>query len=144
MKHTGWLSSARALTNPAALVAVTCLLLIGIQLSTKRVELVRAAQRSGPVIYLEQAQPLEVSYSGTAAAPPILVSGQAHPLALTSGDFHEDGILDLAVGYEIPGGGAIALHRGNLDAFAPQSHETFEAIAQGRFPPPFRRPSAAP
>src|SRR5262249_13911463 len=33
--------------------------------------------------------------------------------------------------------GVIAIHRGNLDAFAPQSQPSFEAIGRGEFPSPF-------
>jgi hypothetical protein len=41
------------------------------------------------------------------------------------------------VGYSTPGGGVVVLHRGNLDAFAPQSEASFEAIANSKFPSPF-------
>src|SRR5216684_9428126 len=34
-------------------------------------------------------------------------------------------------------GGILALHRGNLDAFAPQSHASWLAIAHEQFPTPF-------
>ncbi len=45
----------------------------------------------------------------------------------------EDGIADLLVGYA----GHISIQRGNLDAFAPQSDASFQAIAHGQFPAPF-------
>ena len=45
----------------------------------------------------------------------------------------EDGIPDLLVGYA----GHISIQRGNLDAFAPQSDASFQAIAHGQFPAPF-------
>jgi uncharacterized repeat protein (TIGR01451 family) len=54
-------------------------------------------------------------------------------LALTTGDVDEDGIPDLLVGYA----GHVAIQRGNLDAFAPQSDASFQAIAHGQFPAPF-------
>jgi uncharacterized repeat protein (TIGR01451 family) len=54
-------------------------------------------------------------------------------LALTTGDVDEDGIPDLLVGYA----GHISIQRGNLDAFAPQSDASFQAIANGQFPAPF-------
>jgi hypothetical protein len=56
---------------------------------------------------------------------------------MINGDFDGGGIEDLVVGYASPGGGALVLHRGNLDAFAPQSEAAFQAIAHGQFPPPF-------
>src|SRR5258708_2682264 len=71
------------------------------------------------------------------AAARRLAAGQGQPLSMINGDFDSDGIEDLAVGYSTPGGGAIALHRGNLDAFAPQSQASFEAIGRGNFPQPF-------
>jgi hypothetical protein len=66
-----------------------------------------------------------------------LASGQAVPLAMVSGDFDHDGFSDLAVGYSAPGGGIVAIHRGNMDAFAPQSQESWLAIGRGDFPSPF-------
>jgi hypothetical protein len=65
------------------------------------------------------------------------VAAQPQPLSLINGNFDGDGIEDLVVGYDAPGGGAIALHRGNLDAFAPQSQESWLAIGQGHFPQPY-------
>src|SRR5260370_22068047 len=64
-------------------------------------------------------------------------SGEAPPVSLASGDLDEDGINDLLVGYGTAGGGIIAFHQGNLDAFAPQSQKSFEDIGAGRFPSPF-------
>src|SRR5262249_31086988 len=48
-----------------------------------------------------------------------------------------DGVQDLVVGYGTKTGGIIAIHRGNLDAFAPQSQASFEGIGRGEFPSPF-------
>jgi uncharacterized repeat protein (TIGR01451 family) len=119
---------------------------------------------SGPRIWLDQSKPLSPTYVGTNTAgtqsatkaasgrplpgnggdgtpppPPagILAAGKATPLALASADFNEDGYDDLAVGYAAPGGGLIAIHRGNIDAFAPQSDASFQAIGRGEFPSPF-------
>jgi len=71
------------------------------------------------------------------AAAMLLASGQAQPLSMVKGDFDQDGIEDLAVGYRTALGGALALFRGNLDAFAPQSKSSWQAIGAGRFPSPF-------
>ena len=57
----------------------------------------------------------------------------AQPLALTTGDVDEDGIPDLLVGYA----GHVSIQRGNLDAFAPQSDASFQAIGREQFPAPF-------
>jgi hypothetical protein len=40
-------------------------------------------------------------------------------------------------GFSAPGGGALVIHRGNVDAFAPQSAASFQAIGRGQFPSPF-------
>src|SRR5262249_49882520 len=43
----------------------------------------------------------------------------------------------LVCGYASASAGIISVHRGNLDAFAPQSQQSFQAIANGQFPDPF-------
>src|SRR5262249_36565557 len=73
----------------------------------------------------------------SSSAVSALTSGQASPLSLASGDFYQDGIASLVVGYAAAGGGVLTLHRGNLDAFAPQSTQSWQAIGQGQYPPPF-------
>ncbi|HLY98864.1 MAG TPA: VCBS repeat-containing protein, partial [Candidatus Angelobacter sp.] len=117
------------------------------------------AAQPGPKIWLGERKPLTANYVGvpqsvsaqTGVARPgqnfgpvpqapeqVLASGQATPLAMVSGDFDHDGFSDLAVGYAAPGGGGIvAIHRGNMDAFAPQSQESWLAIGRGDFPSPF-------
>ncbi|HEY1402179.1 MAG TPA: VCBS repeat-containing protein, partial [Terriglobales bacterium] len=99
--------------------------------------------QGGPKIWLQDRQTLQVAHvgaDGTAqnkSAAQSLAAGQGQPLAMIHGDFDQDGIEDLAVGYATPGGGAIVVHRGNLDAFAPQSDASFQAIGRGEFPAPF-------
>ena len=56
---------------------------------------------------------------------------------MASADLDGDGVADLVVGFAHSGGGILALHRGNLDAFAPQSHASWLAIAHEHFPPAF-------
>ncbi len=91
----------------------------------------------GPHIYVQDTQKVQVSHSGDADAVQALVAGQARPLSSASADLDEDGVTDLLVGYGTPTGGAVVLHRGNLDAFAPQSQASFLAIARSDFPSPF-------
>jgi hypothetical protein len=75
-----------------------------------------------------------------ATATQLLSSGQAGALSLVAADFNGDGIADLAAGYVAPDGtGMIALHYGSLDALAPQSDSSFQALARGEFPEPFLR-----
>jgi mucin-19 len=97
------------------------------------------AQPTGPKIWLGERQQLPMQSGGGPAGTAALaghaavVSAGAQPLSLTTGDVDEDGIADLLVGYA----GHISLQRGNLDAFAPQSDASLQAIARGQFPAPF-------
>src|SRR5215813_1786499 len=103
---------------------------------------------SGPRIWLqEKNQPLPVQHvavrpgngQGMAAADASVLTGLGHsqPVSLTSGDIDQDGFDDLVVGYSAGSGGFISIHRGNIDAFAPQSDASFQAIGRGEFPSPF-------
>jgi uncharacterized repeat protein (TIGR01451 family) len=88
-------------------------------------------------LYLQGERSLSVSYSGSPAAVQALASGQLKALALASGDLDGDGVEDLIAGYASLNGGILVIHRGNLDAFAPQSQASWQAIGEGRFPSPF-------
>ncbi|HLK08051.1 MAG TPA: hypothetical protein VKV30_08925 [Candidatus Angelobacter sp.] len=97
------------------------------------------AQPTGPKIWLGERQQLPMQ-AGGASAGAALLNGHAalppagaQPLSLTTGDVDEDGVADLLVGYS----GHLSIQRGNLDAFAPQSDASFQAIAHGQFPAPF-------
>jgi trimeric autotransporter adhesin len=96
-----------------------------------------AGLQSGPKIWLAEPQAVAVNHLGSASVVAPLLAGQAQPLAMISADVDGDGIADLLVGYSTPNGGAIAVYRGNLDAFAPQSDASFQAIGRGQFPSPF-------
>jgi uncharacterized repeat protein (TIGR01451 family) len=89
---------------------------------------------SGPKIWLQDSQRLAVAHTGAAAS---VMTDVSQPVALTSGDIDGDGVDDLLVGYRVPGGGVITVHRGNLDAFAPQSDASLQAIGRSEFPSPF-------
>src|SRR5260370_5604555 len=91
----------------------------------------------GPHIYVQDTQAVKVSHSGDADAVQALVAGQAQPLSSASADLDEDGVADLLVGYSTPTSGVVVLHRGDLDAFAPQSQASFLAIPRGDLPSPF-------
>jgi CSLREA domain-containing protein len=109
-------------------------------LATLRVQTTDAALQSstaGPHIYLQPGQALHVEHVGTDRALQLLQSGSAEPLSLAQGDFHESGIPGLVVGYSSAGGNLVAVHQGNLDAFAPQSDQSWQAIGTGNFPSPF-------
>ncbi|HEV2987167.1 MAG TPA: FG-GAP repeat protein, partial [Candidatus Angelobacter sp.] len=116
------------------------------KIASMKVAAAQVPQRSaqGQRIWLGEPEGLQVTHVPAAGvqnllAPsgPDFATSQPQPLSLVNGDFNGDGIEDLAVGYATPGGGAIVLHRGNLEAFAPQSQASFDAIAQSKFPQPF-------
>jgi hypothetical protein len=86
---------------------------------------------------MDQGQPIFATFSGHGRALGSLQQGQAKPLAMATADFNGDGIGDLVVGYSSSTGGTISLHLGNIDAFAPRSHASWQAIGESRFPAPF-------
>src|SRR5579864_8109090 len=96
---------------------------------------------SGPRIWLQQNQPLPVQHvaasQGTASPVDLTGLGHSQPVSIASGDLDADGFEDLVVGYSTGAGGYISIHRGNIDAFAPQSDASFQAIGRGEFPSPF-------
>ncbi len=91
----------------------------------------------GPKIWLQDNQAVPVTHVGPATAAQALAAGQGQPLSMTTGDFDGDGIADLLVGYNTAAGSVVTLQRGNLDAFAPQSDASFQAIGRGQFPQPY-------
>ncbi len=111
------------------------------------------AQTTGPKIWLGERQQLPMQGAGAAAAvtrpaggraavlagdagatitPPTPAAAQ-QPISLAAGDVNEDGFPDLLIGYN----GYISIQPGNVDAFAPQSDASFQAIGKGLFPTPF-------
>jgi len=56
------------------------------------------------------------------------------PRVAAAADFDGDGIGDLVVAYD----NALAIHRGDINAFAPQTDAAWQAIRDGRFVSPFR------
>lgn len=127
----------RSVVTTAGLIALVC----GLGLVSTLPLLGRAPQSDtqqgavGSRIWLRDAQPIAVQHVG--AAKTVQAMASAQPLALANGDFDADGVVDLVVGYASANGGILAFHRGNLDAFAPQSEASFQAIAHGQFPSPF-------
>src|SRR6267154_1732453 len=78
-----------------------------------------AQAAKGPKIWLQDNQAVPVTHVGPVTAAQALAAGQGQPLAMAPGDFDEDGVADMLVGYKTPSGFAISVQRGNLDAFAP-------------------------
>jgi hypothetical protein len=94
------------------------------------------ASAAGQRIWLDAPRNLNLRYVGRSGAA-ALGNGHAQALSLAQGDLDEDGVADLVVGYATANGGAVAIHRGNPDARAPQSHKSFLAVGRGQFPDPF-------
>ena len=65
---------------------------------------------------------------------------QPRPLAMVSGDFDEDGVADLVIGYGMEKGGSFALLRGNREAIAPQTRESWLAFGRHEYTDPFLVP----
>lgn len=84
---------------------------------------VHAAGRSAPWINLRDGHDLPAVYQGAPRMLQVLREDQAHPLALASADFDEDGVPDLISAYESTGGGALTIQRGQADAIFPNSPE---------------------
>jgi CSLREA domain-containing protein len=62
-------------------------------------------------------------------------------LSLASGDVDGDGFPDLLSGYSTDRGGVITLHRGNKEAWAPSTPESFALLQSGSFPQGFESAS---
>ncbi|HEY2499791.1 MAG TPA: hypothetical protein VGK24_22240 [Candidatus Angelobacter sp.] len=95
------------------------------------------APAQGPRIWLADNQAVPVKPAGAPGLAQSVAAGQAQPLSMASADVDGDGVADLLAGFSAPSGGLIVIHRGNLDAFAPQSDASFQAIGHGQFPAPF-------
>jgi CSLREA domain-containing protein len=97
-----------------------------------------AANAGGGVrVWLDAPRTLTSRAAGTSVPAATTPGAQAQPLALAAGDFDEDGVQDLVAAYGAGTAGSLAIYRGNLDAFAPQSKASFDGIAKGQFPDPF-------
>jgi hypothetical protein len=79
----------------------------------------------------QQSRPLHVRFSGE----------QPRPLSMVVGDFDEDGVDDLVIGYGLRNGGNITFLRGNLDAHAPQTHASWIAASHHVYSAPFLQSS---
>jgi hypothetical protein len=87
--------------------------------------------KASPLLKLSDGRELISAFAGNPQARQALMSGEAHPLALATADFDEDGTADLIAGYAGAGGGLLSLHRGNVDALYPDSAEAREGRLAG-------------
>ncbi len=77
---------------------------------------VKAGGRGGPWINLSDGRDIPISYEEAAGIEPRIEQGRAIPLAISSGDFDQDGTPDLLCGYKSATGGLLVIHRGNADS----------------------------
>ncbi|HEX3584626.1 MAG TPA: CSLREA domain-containing protein [Candidatus Angelobacter sp.] len=131
------LSLCKRILAPVQSASILLLLLILSGLGTHLSATALQAPVRGPKIWLGDNQAVPVNSVGTVALAQNVASGQAQALSMATADVDGDGVADMVAGFSASGGGAIVIHRGNLDAFAPQSDASFQAIAHGQFPAPF-------
>ncbi len=94
---------------------------------------VQAAERGNPWFNFQDGKPVAMDLSRVPRLASLSKAGGARPLSLVSADFDEDGVADLAVGYETPAGGLIVILRGNVDSILPNTKEAKARRAAGRF-----------
>jgi hypothetical protein len=112
--------------------AITALVLVMLGVFANQLS-AQQAPASGPRIWLQDNQSLGVRHVGPASA----AVAASQPVSMASGDIDGDGVTDLVVGHRSASGGFVSIYRGNLDAFAPQSDASLQAVARGEFPSPF-------
>ncbi|MBV8818151.1 MAG: hypothetical protein JO022_07320, partial [Acidobacteriaceae bacterium] len=98
------------------------------------ISVVCRADNSGR-IYLTGGQAVPAQYSGSDALLKAIAG--ASQLSFASADLDSDGVADFLQGFQTDSGGALIFRRGNLDAVAPQSQASFDAIGRSQFPAPF-------
>lgn len=105
----------------------------------------RAAEKTAPVAFsatgkpflnTQNARTVAVKYSGDASVVAEMQSGAA-ARALIAADVDADGAPDLVAGYKTASDGAVAITRGNPDAFAPKDARIYAQAIKGKVPPAF-------
>jgi hypothetical protein len=82
---------------------------------------VHATGQGSPWINLRDGHEVLTASSGADGLAQVLQQNLALPTAAATGDFDEDGVLDLLTGYVGPSGGILTLHRGNPYSVYPKA-----------------------
>jgi VCBS repeat-containing protein len=101
-----------------------------------------AEGRGRPWINLRDGVEFPTVYTGPVGLEQVLERGLARPVALATGHFHENGPLDLIVGYVGPSSGILALHQRNVDSISAKNRDERIQKAKGELlAPPFLLPA---
>src|ERR1700733_8605222 len=96
-----------------------------------------------PLVNLKTPQNPKLTYTGSADAVAALKKRTASPTALAAADFNADGAMDVVAGYSTRSGGALALFRGNPDAYAPTDTTLYQKAMKGSVPATFLSQASA-
>ena len=101
---------------------------------------VSVGERVSPWIKLQTGKPLDTTFYGNDESIAAMRNNLLSPLSQVSTDFNSDGYPDLVSGFRnSAGGGLIALHTADSEAFAPQSEQTLADLRNGIFPATFKK-----
>lgn len=89
---------------------------------------------------MQAGKPLDTTFYGGDSAISALRGNLAEPLSQVSADINSDGFPDLVSGFRnAAGGGLIALHKANQEAFQPQDTQVLADLKRGIFPATFEK-----
>ncbi|HEY1938475.1 MAG TPA: hypothetical protein VGJ33_11125 [Candidatus Angelobacter sp.] len=115
----------------------SAIFLVLILCAGNRLPALQQSPTPGPRIWLADNQSVPVKTAGAPGTAESVAAGKAQPLSMATADVDGDGVADMVAGFSAAGGGFVVVHRGNIDAFAPQSNTSLQAIGHGQFPAPF-------
>jgi uncharacterized repeat protein (TIGR01451 family) len=116
-----------------ALTVVVSLVLVGSSSSDVGHPFPQENTTSTKQIKLRKNTDLPILFTATDDLNHVLQQNSAEPLALASGDFDQDGVADLIVGYKDANRGILTLLRGNVDSVFPNSLEAQMRKSHGEF-----------
>jgi Domain of unknown function (DUF4214) len=142
------LGKVRRLWKPAALCALLLIAIAGYLAGNYARSAKAKTTKSAPVesfdvgmkmgkFNVQLGRDTATSYRGSTASAEVLSRGLARPLSMTSDDFDDDGMTDLAIGYSSGAGGVLSIRHGNIEAIAPRTPEVSEGLRAGHYPSPF-------